>query len=64
MDAIVNCTGMGAAELAGASMVPLRGALVRVPVARFPSRPKTAYAIAIRRLPSGSHDQVDRMCSA
>ncbi|MFB8219651.1 FAD-dependent oxidoreductase [Streptomyces anulatus] len=46
VDAIVNCTGMGAAELAGASMVPLRGALVRVPVSRWPSRPKTAYAIS------------------
>lgn len=44
VDAIVNCTGMGAAELAGACMVPLLGALVREPVSRFPSRPKTAYA--------------------
>ncbi|MFE6225401.1 FAD-dependent oxidoreductase [Streptomyces sp. NPDC057854] len=46
VDAIVNCTGMGAAELAGACMVPLRGALVRVPVSRWASRPKTAYAIS------------------
>ncbi|MFF9852438.1 FAD-dependent oxidoreductase [Streptomyces litmocidini] len=48
VDAIVNCTGMGAAELAGACMVPLRGALVRVPVSRWPKdkRPKTAYAIS------------------
>ncbi|MET9914459.1 FAD-dependent oxidoreductase [Streptomyces sp. NPDC006476] len=48
VDAIVNCTGMGAAELAGACMVPLRGALVRVPMSRWPKekRPKTAYAIS------------------
>ncbi|MEV7660121.1 FAD-dependent oxidoreductase [Streptomyces anulatus] len=48
VDAIVNCTGMGAAELAGACMVPLRGALVRVPMERWPEgkRPKTAYAIS------------------
>jgi D-amino-acid oxidase len=31
IDAILNCTGMGAAELAGACMVPLRRALVKVP---------------------------------
>ncbi len=30
VDAIVNCTGLGAAELAGIPMYPLRGALVRV----------------------------------
>jgi D-amino-acid oxidase len=29
-DAIVNCTGLGAAELAGDGVYPLRGALVRV----------------------------------
>jgi D-amino-acid oxidase len=29
-DAIVNCTGLGAAELAGEPMYPLRGALIRV----------------------------------
>ncbi|MEU6620050.1 FAD-dependent oxidoreductase [Streptomyces litmocidini] len=48
VDAIVNCTGMGAAELAGSCMVPLRGALVRVPMSRWPKdkRPKTAYAIS------------------
>ncbi|MFC9730701.1 FAD-dependent oxidoreductase [Streptomyces roseolus] len=46
VDAIVNATGMGAAELAGACMVPLRGALIRVPVDRFPKPPKTAYAIS------------------
>ncbi|MEV6960206.1 FAD-dependent oxidoreductase [Streptomyces sp. NPDC051207] len=48
VDAIVNCTGMGAAELAGASMVPLRGALVRVPMSRWENgkQPKTAYAIS------------------
>ncbi|MBB5077970.1 FAD-dependent oxidoreductase [Nonomuraea endophytica] len=30
VDAIVNCTGLGAAELHGVPMYPLRGALVRV----------------------------------
>ncbi len=30
VDAIVNCTGLGARELAGEPMYPLRGALVRV----------------------------------
>jgi D-amino-acid oxidase len=30
VDAIVNCTGLGAAELHGVHMYPLRGALVRV----------------------------------
>jgi D-amino-acid oxidase len=30
VDAIVNCTGLGSADLAGDSMYPLRGALVRV----------------------------------
>ncbi|MEU2718602.1 FAD-dependent oxidoreductase [Streptomyces sp. NPDC007205] len=36
VDAIVNCAGMGAAELAGATMVPLRGLLWRIPRALFP----------------------------
>ncbi len=30
VDAIVNCTGLGAGELAGEAMYPLRGALIRV----------------------------------
>ena len=30
VDAIVNCAGLGAGELAGESMYPLRGALIRV----------------------------------
>lgn len=48
VQAIVNCTGMGAAELAGASMVPLRGALVRVPRTKFADGrgPLQAYAMA------------------
>ncbi|MEU2718750.1 FAD-dependent oxidoreductase [Streptomyces sp. NPDC007205] len=35
VDAIVNCAGIGAAELAGAAMVPLRGLLWRVPRVLF-----------------------------
>jgi D-amino-acid oxidase len=48
VQAIVNCAGMGAAELAGASMVPLRGALVRVPRWKFTDGkgPQQAYAMA------------------
>jgi D-amino-acid oxidase len=52
VDAIVNCTGMGAAELAGACMVPLRGALVKVPKTSWSDQskvPAAAHAIAKSR---------------
>jgi D-amino-acid oxidase len=48
VQAIVNCSGLGAAELAGASMIPLRGALVAVPRVKFKDGkgPQDAFAMA------------------
>ncbi|GGO82696.1 FAD-dependent oxidoreductase [Wenjunlia tyrosinilytica] len=49
VDAIVNCSGMGAAELAGAAMVPLRGALIRMPADKLNRPVIQAHALAKSR---------------